>query len=119
MRRMLRDAVHRAYDPTQTLLHWHYVRTSELRNIIPYVNTVDTIINSAMPYELPLYKAKLGNEFARWAEEYKDDPLHQDAYERAERVHQLFEEIDAVEDDSIVPENSVIREFIGGGIYRY
>ena len=119
MRRMLRDAVHRAYDPTQTLLHWHYVRTSELRNIIPYVNTVDTIINSAMPYELPLYKAKLGNEFARWAEEYKDDPLHQDAYERAERVHQLFEEIDAVEDDNIVPENSVIREFIGGGIYRY
>ena len=33
--------------------------------------------------------------------------------------YQLFEEIDAVEDDSIVPENSVIREFIGGGIYRY
>jgi len=119
MRRMLRDAVHRAYDPTQTLLHWHYVRTSELRNIIPYVNTVDTIINSAMPYELPLYKAKLGDEFSRWAEQYKDDPLHQDAYERAERVHQLFEEIDAVEDDTIVPENSVIREFIGGGIYRY
>jgi uridine kinase len=119
MRRMLRDAVHRAYDPTQTLLHWHYVRTSELRNIIPYVNTVDTIINSAMPYELPLYKAKLGDEFTRWAEQYRDDPLHQDAYERAERVHQLFEEIDAVEDDTIVPENSVIREFIGGGIYRY
>jgi uridine kinase len=119
MRRMLRDAAHRAYDPTQTLLHWHYVRTSELRNIIPYVNSVDTIINSAMPYELPLYKAKLGGDFARWAEKYKDDPLHQDAYERAERVHQLFEEIDAVEDDSIVPENSVIREFIGGGIYRY
>lgn len=119
MRRMLRDAAHRAYDPTQTLLHWHYVRTSELRNIIPYVNTVDTIVNSAMPYELPLYKAKLGSDFGHWAEQYRNDPLHQDAYERAERVHQLFEEIEAVEDDSIVPENSVIREFIGGGIYKY
>ena len=31
----------------------------------------------------------------------------------------LFAEIDAVADDSIVPENSVIREFIGGGIYKY
>jgi uridine kinase len=92
IRRMLRDASHRAYDPTRTLLHWHYVRSSELRHIIPYVNSVDTIVNSAMPYELPLYKAKLGA---------------------------LFAEIDAVADDSIVPENSVIREFIGGGIYKY
>jgi len=80
---------------------------------------VDTIVNSAMPYELPLYKAKLGSEFARWAEAYRDDPLHQDAYERAERVNALFAEIEAQADDSIVPENSVIREFIGGGIYRY
>jgi len=119
IRRMLRDASHRAYDPTRTLLHWHYVRSSELRHIIPYVNAVDTIVNSAMPYELPLYKAKLGAEFARWTEEYRDDPLHQDAYERAARVNALFAEIDAVVDDSIVPENSVIREFIGGGIYQY
>ncbi len=119
IRRMLRDASHRAYDPTQTLLHWHYVRSSELRNIIPYINSVDTIVNSAMPYEMPLYKAKLGSEFARWAQEYEDDPLRSDAYERAARINQLFQEIEAVSDDSIVPENSVIREFIGGGIYRY
>jgi uridine kinase len=119
MRRMLRDASHRAYDPTQTLLHWHYVRSSELRHIIPYINTTDTIVNSAMPYELPLYKAKLGASFARWAEEYKDDPLRRDAWERADRVNALFQEMDAVADDSIVPENSVIREFIGGGIYKY
>jgi len=119
MRRMLRDASHRAYDPTQTLLHWHYVRSSEMRHIIPYINTTDTIVNSAMPYELPLYKAKLGASFARWAEEYKDNPLRRDAWERADRVNALFQEIDAVEDDSIVPENSVIREFIGGGIYKY
>ncbi|MEN6524597.1 MAG: ATP cone domain-containing protein [Anaerolineaceae bacterium] len=119
IRRMLRDAAHRAYDPTQTLLHWHYVRTSELRNIIPYINTVDTIVNSAMPYEMPLYKARLGNEFTRWTEEFADDPLRQDAWERASRINQLFQELDAVSDDSIVPENSVIREFIGGGIYKY
>lgn len=119
MRRMLRDASHRAYDPTQTLLHWKYVRSSELRHIIPYVNTVDTIVNSAMPYELPLYKARLGTNFARWTEEYRDNPLRQDAWERADRVNRMFAEIDAIEDDSFVPEDSVIREFIGGGIYKY
>lgn len=119
MRRMLRDASHRAYDPTQTLLHWHYVRSSELRHIIPYINAVDTVVNSAMPYELPIYKSKLGANFARWAEEYHDDPLRKDAWERADRVNRMFQEIDAVQDDSFVPEDSVIREFIGGGIYKY
>lgn len=119
MRRMLRDASHRAYDPTQTLLHWHYVRSSELRHIIPYVNTVDTIVNSAMPYELPIYKAKLGENFARWAQEYQHDPLRKDAWERADRVNRMFQEIEAVQDDGFVPEDSVIREFIGGGIYKY
>jgi uridine kinase len=119
IRRMLRDASHRAYDPTKTLLHWHYVRASELRNIIPYVNTTDVIVNSAMPYEMPIYKAKLFDEFKKWTEEYANDPLRADAYERASRVYQLMQSLVAIEDDSIVPENSVVREFIGGSIYEY
>ncbi len=119
IRRMLRDASHRAYDPTQTLLHWHYVRASELRNIIPYVNTADYVVNSAMPYEMPMYKAKLFNEFAKWTETYQDDPLRADAYERASRVYKLMQSLEPIENDSIVPENSVIREFIGGSIYEY
>lgn len=119
IRRMLRDASHRAYDPTKTLLHWHYVRASELRNIIPYVNTTDYIVNSAMPYELPIYKAKLFDEFAGWTEAYADDPLRVDAHERANRVYQLMQALEPIKDDSIVPENSVIREFIGGSIYEY
>jgi len=119
IRRMLRDASHRAYDPTKTLLHWHYVRDSELRNIIPYVNTTDYVVNSAMPYEMPMYKAKLFDEFARWTEAYEGDPLRADAYERASRVYKLMQSLVPIDDDSIVPENSVIREFIGGSIYQY
>ncbi len=119
IRRMLRDASHRAYDPTKTLVHWHYVRASELRNIIPYVNTTDYVVNSAMPYEMPMYKAKLFDEFARWNEIYADDPLRSDAHERASRIYELMQHLEPIEDDSIVPENSVIREFIGGSIYEY
>jgi uridine kinase len=95
------------------------VRSSELRNIIPYVNTTDYIVNSAMPYEMPMYKAKLFSEFARWTEEYADDPLRKDAHERASRVYHLMQGLEAIDDDSVVPENSVIREFIGGSIYEY
>ncbi len=119
IRRMLRDAAHRAYDPTKTLLHWHYVRASELRNIIPYVNTADYIVNSGMPYEMPMYKTKLFDSFAQWTEDFDNDPLRSDAHKRASRVYHLMQELSPIKDDSIVPENSVIREFIGGSIYDY
>jgi len=114
IRRMLRDYAHRAYNPTQTLEHWHYVRSSEMRNIIPYSNTADYIISSAMPYELSLYAQKLTNSFAEWEKKYMDDPLKTDAYERASRLYNLLKCLTPVADDSPVPHDSVLREFIGG-----
>ncbi len=119
IRRMLRDATHRAYDPTQTLEHWHYVRSSELRNIIPYGNSTDYIINSAMPYELSIYRPKMMEQFGKWVERYKEDPLRADAYQRASRVYNLLQQVMPIEDELIVPQDSVIREFIGGSIYEY
>lgn len=119
IRRMLRDEVHRNWSMERTLTHWHYVRSSEMRNIIPYINTADYIINSGMPYELPLYRPKLLDRFAIWVEKYNDNPLRRDAYNRAERVYQMLQQVVGVEDDSTVPGNSVLREFIGGSIYDY
>ena len=119
MRRMVRDATHRAYDPQQTLEHWHYVRKSELRNIIPYLHTTDYIINSGLPYELPLMRTRLLDLFEKWEEEYKGDPLRVDAFIRAKRVHQLLDSVTPVEDESAVPPESLLREFIGGSCYEY
>ncbi len=119
LRRMLRDAAHRAYDPTRTLEHWHYVRSSELRNIIPNVNSADYIVNSAMPFELSIYKPKIADQVQGWLRKYENDPLREDAYTRALRIARIFSEIDALPDDSVVPDDSVIREFIGGSIYKY
>jgi uridine kinase len=114
MRRMLRDAADRASDYGQTLTHWHYVRSGELRSILPYISSADYIVNSGMPYELPIYQPKLVGYFEKWAQEYKDDPLRQDAYNRASRVHDLLDTLAPVTDDSVVPVDSVLREFIGG-----
>jgi len=114
MRRMLRDSVHRAYDYERTLTHWHYVRAGELRSIIPYISTANHIINSGMPYELPIYRSKLFEQFGEWIKRYRDDPLRMDAFERAERIHKMLAAVIPVEDESIVPKDSVIREFIGG-----
>jgi len=119
IRRMLRDSVHRAYNPQQTLEHWHYVRSSELRNIIPYSNTADFIISSAMPYEIPLYAHRILYRFAEWDEEFKDNPLKTDAYERSARMHIVLKSVTPVSDDSPIPGDSVMREFIGGSTLDY
>ena len=119
MRRMVRDAVHRAYDPQQTLEHWHYVRSSEMRHIIPYINTTDYIVNSGLPYELPIMRARLFSHFEKWVKQYRDDPLREDAFMRAERVHRLLQAVTPVEDDSAIPPDSLLREFIGGSCYEY
>lgn len=119
IRRMLRDASHRAYDPRQTLEHWHYVRSSEMRHIVPNINTADVIINSAMPYELALYSARMRKDFDRWTAEYRDNPLKEDAYVRAERISALLASITPVLEDTQVPTDSVIREFIGGSSLKY
>ncbi len=119
IRRMLRDASHRAYDPTRTLEHWHYVRSSELRNIIPHIGTTDYIVNSAMPYELSIYRARLLASFQKWAETYRSDPLREDAFIRADRILKLLQTIEPLESDHLIPRDSVLREFIGGSVYSY
>jgi uridine kinase len=119
IRRMLRDSVHRAYNPQQTLEHWHYVRSSEMRNIIPYGGSADYIISSGMPYELPLYAHLLLNSFAEWEKKFEGDPLKADAYERSTRVYKVLKAVIPVEDDSPVPDDSVMREFIGGSKLDY
>ncbi|MHC1739657.1 MAG: ATP cone domain-containing protein [Anaerolineaceae bacterium] len=119
IRRMLRDASHRAYDPRQTLEHWHYVRASEMRNILPHINDSDAIVSSGMPYELPIYAQRMLKSFTQWAHSYQKDPLRQDAFVRADRVARMLKSIHPVGDEENVPSDSVIREFIGGSSLAY
>jgi uridine kinase len=131
IRRMLRDAAHRGYDPRRTLEHWHYVRSSEMSNIIPHLREADYIVNTALPYELPLYPLRmvtestgaepkrLISEFAQWEKDYAGDPLREDAFLRAMRVHALLKAVTPVENEAPVPPDSLLREFIGGSSYKY
>jgi uridine kinase len=119
LRRMIRDSWHRNLQPEQTLTHWHYVRRSELRHIIPFIGTVDYLVNSAMPFELPILKARLFHYFPPAMEKFKNDAKRQDAYVRAKRVYDTLKDLTPVEDDSPVPKTSLLREFIGGSEYTY
>ena len=118
MRRMLRDSLHRNSQPETTLTHWHYVRRSELKNIIPFIDTADFLINSALPYEMPLLKHRLFHYFPEAAKRYHHDPCRQDAYIRAKRIYDFLLPLAAVTDDACVPTDSLLREFIGGSRYE-
>jgi uridine kinase len=61
----------------------------------------------------------LFDHFSEWQTMYHDNPLRQDAHKRAMRVHRLLEQIIPVEDDTFIPGDSLLREFIGGSIYKY
>ena len=119
MRRMIRDSWHRNLQPMQTLTHWHYVRRSELQNIIPFIKEVDYRVNSAMPYELPILKNRLFKYFPEGMEKYKNEPKRHDAYLRAKRVYEFLNPMTEMADDSSIPNKSLIREFIGGSEYEY
>lgn len=118
LRRMLRDSQFRAYPPEKTILHWHYVRRSELKHIIPYHDSADFKVNSALPYELPFLKQRLFHHLPVFLEQWRGDARRLDGYLRARRIHDLLETIEGVEDDSIVPATSLLREFLGGSAYE-
>jgi len=119
LRRMVRDMQFRNYSPLQTVAHWHLVRRSELRYIVPRLNQADAIVNSFLPFELPIMKHRLGGLFPGFIEEFAVDPERSDALDRARRIQQMFEELPSWEDEGVVPVDSLLREFIGGSRYKY
>ncbi len=119
MRRMIRDSWHRNHTPEETITHWHYVRKSEMQHIIPYNVSADFLVNSAMPYEIPILKNKLFHYFPAAMDQFKAHAKRQDAYIRAKRVFDLLSPLSEWQDDSIVPATSHLREFIGGSDYDY
>ncbi|MCX7817718.1 MAG: ATP cone domain-containing protein [Kiritimatiellae bacterium] len=119
MRRMVRDAWHRNHRPLETITHWHYVRASELKYIIPFISEVDFIVNSALPHELPILKPRVWHVLPEAIRVCRDEPRRQDAYLRAKRLYEWLEPLTPIESDEAIPSRSLLREFIGGSSYDY
>lgn len=119
LRRMIRDSWQRSSGPEQTVGHWHYVRRSEKKYIVPYINTADYVFNGSSSYELPVYKNYLLQYFPSIFKKYEKDSKKMDAYMRAQRVYKLLESFELFPDAGFIPSNSFLREFIGGSIYKY
>ena len=119
LRRMVRDSWARSYSPEMTVGHWHYVRSSELQYIVPYIHQADYIFNGSLPYELTVHKKYLWKYMDKIYQAYKDNPKRYDAFIRARRVYDLLNSVMALDDDNCIPGDSLMREYIGNSIYDY
>ncbi len=108
VRRIVRDARERGYDAQKTLEQWPSVRRGEERNIFPYQENADTMFNSALPHELAVLKP-LAEPLLRQVE--PDSPQYPDA----RRLLRLLNWVHGAPKE-LVPEESILREFIGGSV---
>lgn len=110
LRRMVRDAQYRNYAAQTTLARWPSVRRGEERNIFPYQERADVMFNTALVYELSVLRP------------YAEPLLRTVPHGTMEWVEagrllsflRWFRPCDA----SLVPHNSLLREFIGGSSLR-
>ncbi|MBP5749352.1 MAG: nucleoside kinase [Firmicutes bacterium] len=109
LRRIVRDAKKRGWDARQTIEAWPKVRAGEDVNIFPYSDEADNIFNSAFVYEL----AALKKDALPMLTSIPEDDEY---YTEAQRLARLLSHVDIIEDDRYIPNNSILREFIGGSI---
>ena len=110
MRRIVRDNRTRATDVGQTICYWNIVRNGEEKNIYPFVNDVDTVINTSLAYEVGVLKVFVEPLLYSVTE----DSL---AYTEARRIIESLSEFYPIPSD-YVPDDSILREFIGKSIFE-
>jgi uridine kinase len=108
VRRIVRDATHRGYSAQDTLDRWESVRRGEKRNIFPYQENADVMFNSSLFYELAVLRPfaeplllQVDRESPRYVE-----------------VKRLLAFLSWVRPTSVeyVPDDSLLREFVGNSI---
>jgi uridine kinase len=110
LRRMVRDARTRGTSARKTISMWESVRRGEEENIFPYQEEADVMFNSALIYELAVLKqyaepVLFGIE--RDCEEYIE----------AKRLLKFLDYFVGIGSEH-VPNNSLLKEFIGGGCFH-
>ena len=111
IRRIVRDYKFRNYSAEHTLKTWYSVNRGEQKNIFPYQEEADCMFNSSIVYELAVlkkYAMPLLEEIPETSREYSE----------ARRLITLLKYFKDMEPD-LIPNNSLLREFIGGSIFEY
>lgn len=108
IRRIVRDATYRGYSAKETIRRWESVRRGERRYIFPYQEHADVMFNSALLYELAVLRP-LAEPLLLQIEPRTEEHIE------AKRLLAFLQWFLPVGTEWI-PDNSILREFIGGSI---
>lgn len=109
LRRIVRDNQYRGYTATETLHMWKQIREGEEKYIFPYQDDADIMINSSLIYELAILKTYA--EPLLFAVDENDS-----SYPEALRLINFLRNFLPMPSEH-VPQDSVLREFIGGSCF--
>lgn len=110
IRRMVRDYYTRGSSISRTLSMWSSVRRGEEKYIFPFQEGADALFNSAHIYEIAALKPYVEPLLFGVREE-------DEGYQEAKRLLKFLQYFLSI-DTSGIPQNSIIREFIGGSIFQ-
>ena len=110
LRRIIRDNRTRGYSVDVTLDLWPSVRRGEEKYIFPYQDEADATINSALIYEIGVLKTYVEPLLY-------SVPLTSPHYEEAKRLINMLRLFLPIPADAI-PQDSILREFIGGSCFH-
>ncbi len=110
LRRMVRDARTRGATAKRTIQMWPSVRNGEEENIFPFQESADAMFNSALIYELAVLK------------QYAEPLLYniekgEPEYFEAVRLLKFLSYFLGVSTEEL-PQNSIVREFVGGSCFK-
>ena len=106
LRRIVRDFRDRGYSAQETLARWPSVREGERKNIMPYQDLADMMINTSLVYEVSALK-ELADLALRMV------PFRASEYVEAKRLLSFLEWVKPL-DLKLIPANSILAEFVGG-----
>ncbi|HWP95726.1 MAG TPA: nucleoside kinase [Syntrophomonadaceae bacterium] len=110
VRRIIRDERTRGYGAQATIKQWPVVRKGEEENIFPFQENADVMFNSSLVYELAVLKTMAEPLLEVIGPEYPE-------HVQASRNYKFFSYLRSVSPD-LVPQNSILREFIGGSCFK-
>ena len=110
LRRLVRDARSRGHSAEATLALWPKVIRGAMEYIFPYQKRADAMFNSSIPYELAVLKGYVQPVLHTVPE---DSPV----YGEARRLLGMLKFVPMIPSEAI-PNNSIIREFIGGSCFN-
>lgn len=111
IRRIVRDMKYRNCPAAETIKMWQSVRNGEFKWIYPNQEDANYVFNSELAYELCVLRTKA---LPALREIKPTDP----EFLVANRLIKYIKYFRPIDDESIIPCNSLLREFIGGSCFK-